>query len=436
MFPDQLNGWKQIAAYLGKSVRAAQRWEEELGLPVHRIKTLAGQIVFARRSEIDAWTLTRDELPEASEPDAPAGPQRGQLAGSGVVAGALVLLAAIVALVAVTGGGRGDRTASRFRLDGTTLQGITDEGRLAWSIDFSEPVQGPSTEWRSSLRPIQRADMDGDGDSEAVVVVSKQDRASQEQVICVTADGRELWRYTPSLTLRFGEQTFDGPWPVRDVLVVPSGAAAGVWVALSHSVWWPGALVKIDERGTASLRFVQAGTIHALEVRPYEGRDVIVAAGVNNEHAGATIAVLNPDEPASSPQNPGSPFACRDCPAGHPLKYVVLPRSELNRLSRVPYNLATGMAVSGSAMVVTTTEWHEPGMGAMFTLDRSFAPAGVTMDDGYWYLHRRLEQSHVVTHDTQHCPDRRSRRIVRIWEPRHGWRETTTASISAAIPGV
>src|SRR5689334_19614404 len=34
---DTLTGWKEIAAYLGKSVRTAHRWKTELGLPVHRM---------------------------------------------------------------------------------------------------------------------------------------------------------------------------------------------------------------------------------------------------------------------------------------------------------------------------------------------------------------------------------------------------------------
>ena len=50
MSEDTLHGWKDIAAYVGKSVRSAQRWERELGLPTHRINTPDGQIVYARRS--------------------------------------------------------------------------------------------------------------------------------------------------------------------------------------------------------------------------------------------------------------------------------------------------------------------------------------------------------------------------------------------------
>lgn len=52
--PDQLTGWKEVANYLGKSVRTVQRWERVSGLPVHRVQPL-GEVVYAFRSEIDSW---------------------------------------------------------------------------------------------------------------------------------------------------------------------------------------------------------------------------------------------------------------------------------------------------------------------------------------------------------------------------------------------
>ena len=56
----QLNGWKEIAAYLGKSVRSVQRWEVTLGLPVRRIRTPDGVIIYAEPGEIDTWKRTLD----------------------------------------------------------------------------------------------------------------------------------------------------------------------------------------------------------------------------------------------------------------------------------------------------------------------------------------------------------------------------------------
>jgi non-specific serine/threonine protein kinase len=73
---DRLESWKEIATYLGRSVRTARRWEAEEGLPVHRHMHRALGSVYAYRSELDAWRqgLERRREPadrrEASEPAA------------------------------------------------------------------------------------------------------------------------------------------------------------------------------------------------------------------------------------------------------------------------------------------------------------------------------------------------------------------------------
>ena len=53
----RLDGWKEIAAYLNRGVRTAQRWERDLGLPVRRLGTGGAEVVYAFRAELDAWLL-------------------------------------------------------------------------------------------------------------------------------------------------------------------------------------------------------------------------------------------------------------------------------------------------------------------------------------------------------------------------------------------
>lgn len=60
---DTLNGWKEIAQYLGKSTRTAQRWERNYCLPVHRIAAARGEIIWASRTELDRWRTQRPALP-------------------------------------------------------------------------------------------------------------------------------------------------------------------------------------------------------------------------------------------------------------------------------------------------------------------------------------------------------------------------------------
>jgi Tol biopolymer transport system component len=56
---DRFDSWKEIAAYLGRSVRTLHRWEKEEGLPVHRHRHRDLGSVFAYKSELDAWSRTR-----------------------------------------------------------------------------------------------------------------------------------------------------------------------------------------------------------------------------------------------------------------------------------------------------------------------------------------------------------------------------------------
>ncbi|WP_191621144.1 PD40 domain-containing protein [Marinihelvus fidelis] len=71
-----MGSWKEIANYLGKTVRTVQRWEEKEGLPVRRLVHESGATVFAFEHEIDRWlnrrSLTVHEQPVSGAQLAPA----------------------------------------------------------------------------------------------------------------------------------------------------------------------------------------------------------------------------------------------------------------------------------------------------------------------------------------------------------------------------
>ena len=60
------SGWKDVANYLGKSVRTVQRYERGLGLPIRRPSAKATLAVIATKAELDAWIsaspLRRNEV--------------------------------------------------------------------------------------------------------------------------------------------------------------------------------------------------------------------------------------------------------------------------------------------------------------------------------------------------------------------------------------
>lgn len=106
----QLHGWKEIAEYIGKGVRQAQRWEK-LGMPVHRVGGMDG-VVYAFRAEIDLWRRSaagqEAEQPSpgdthAAEPDLPSASDAPAAGAWGAHRGfrAALMLAAGLALCGV-----------------------------------------------------------------------------------------------------------------------------------------------------------------------------------------------------------------------------------------------------------------------------------------------------------------------------------------------
>ena len=68
----RLNGWKEIAWYLGRGVRTIQRWEKVFGLPIHRLGSGRGDVVHAFAQELDAWLKTAGRTYDLSESPAAA----------------------------------------------------------------------------------------------------------------------------------------------------------------------------------------------------------------------------------------------------------------------------------------------------------------------------------------------------------------------------
>jgi len=88
---DRLDSWKEIAAYLNRDVKTAQRWEKREAMPVHRHLHDRMGSVYAFRTELNAWTRSRN-LRAAHEqengnaalsPAAPAPPPEPEISTSG-----------------------------------------------------------------------------------------------------------------------------------------------------------------------------------------------------------------------------------------------------------------------------------------------------------------------------------------------------------------
>ena len=63
----RLDSWKEIAAYLKRDIRTAQRWEKQEGLPVHRHVHEERGTAYAFSAEIDEWLKKRRSVDTGQE---------------------------------------------------------------------------------------------------------------------------------------------------------------------------------------------------------------------------------------------------------------------------------------------------------------------------------------------------------------------------------
>src|SRR6516162_9864002 len=98
---DRLDSWKEISAYLKRSVRTVHRWESEEGLPVHRHLHQSSGTVYAFKSQLDTWWASRKTQLEAiAEPPDETLPT-GRRSTSAVTRWLIVL--GVIVLVAAMG---------------------------------------------------------------------------------------------------------------------------------------------------------------------------------------------------------------------------------------------------------------------------------------------------------------------------------------------
>ena len=68
---EQIQGWKEIAAYLGRDERTVKRWEKQRGLPVRRIPGTGRANVYVVVSELELW-LAQPGSTSPADPNAPS----------------------------------------------------------------------------------------------------------------------------------------------------------------------------------------------------------------------------------------------------------------------------------------------------------------------------------------------------------------------------
>jgi hypothetical protein len=435
----RLTGWKEIAAYLGRGVRTAQRWEREFGMPVRRIGTNRAESVFAFVEEIDDWLTSAsaasakgERVSDAPDPDralaelaeSESAPQDPSPAASNpapsripVRMKALVwVLGSLTVLLAAIGIWResSPRTTpllapcvpSSWTVTVDTLTVRDDGGRTCWSHRFPALLRVSEYERPGPTAPAGIEDLDGDGNRETWFIVHPERRedAKQSGFFLFDRNGQPRWAYRFEGTVRFGESTYPGPWAAHRLFVTErpeGGGGRAIWAVSRDQTEYPAVLQRLDPAsGAPQSAYWSNGYIEALTLTPWKGRPVLLAGAAFNARVAPSVAIIDAANPNGSTPAEQLKYRCTSCAPGEPLALVVFPKPARFR----------GYAVSGSvhridpgtAPVFATVTATHGGLGGMdiagvYRLDNDLFPLRADAGDGYLATYEQMVRAGRIT---------------------------------------
>jgi hypothetical protein len=424
----RLTSWKEIATHMGRDVRTVLRWEKQRGLPVHRVPGATGRVVFAYTDELDAWAkgsaLEADAGYEPSSESVsesvtepvpePAASGRSSFYRMAVATGiAVVAIAAGAASVASRlSNGSGSRELARAEVTDTAIRATAVDGTVLWTYPIGPNVHAPYS--RSVVTDLND---DGRPDVAASLILDKG--GARGVLVALDHRGRKLWEHEIPDTLTFGADAYGPSWAPDDLIAYTSGGQPRLAWALHHHTWWPSMIAVFNGRGERAATFVNSGWIRSTSVSA-DGK-YLLAGGISNARNGSSFAILDAHQPGgSSPEDPGSPYQCRNCPPGTPIRYFVIPWSDVIEPTILGGRRGAFVSLPDGSLELRAVQRQNAEM--LVELTPSFEIKRRRMSDGFWLVHAELEREGLIKHAREACPLRNGPTVLE-WMPEQGWRE-------------
>ncbi|MGO8815464.1 MAG: hypothetical protein ACLQVG_12485 [Terriglobia bacterium] len=362
--PRKLVGWKEIAEYLRTSTRTAQRWERELGLPVHHAGSSKGYSVLAYAEEFEIWLKTSKGKTASTSDQRGVGSSTDggtrtsvRLRPKWLAALAIAAVAAGTTLVIHRYNAAHGPKVSSITFSGRQLL-AWNGGKVLWAYDLGQPTRilQPEEDVSQKVQILPREDdRDGEVIVAAPLMLFEVGNLSTDGVFSFSSSGKLLWQHVFADRIHFGGEDCGPRWQIQSLMVTGDGPHSSAWCTICSYPTSVSILVEIDPSGHTTRYFVNYGHLGHLRELHTHGGSFILAGGTNNESDEGAVAVLKEGEPSGrSPQTAGL-SECESCPEGQPYRYFLFPRSEVIRVTGPPYNSVMGLLVTNAEAQVMTS---------------------------------------------------------------------------------
>jgi hypothetical protein len=425
----RLTSWKEIATHMGRDVRTVLRWEKQRGLPVHRAPGATGRVVFAYTDELDAWARGKaaetepailpqfvPDPPPAVVPEPPGSkPTSWHRPAIAATLALVVVAVGVGALAMKLARGPAAGELARAEVTETAIRATGADGTVLWTYPAVRGVQ-------PAYSRAATVDLNADGhDDVAASLVINDGSSGGAMGVLLALDhrGRKLWERDAQDSLVFGGEAFGPTWAPDELIAYTSGGEPRLAWALHHHTWWPSLLAVYNARGERTSTFVNSGWIR--NVIPSHDGKYLLAGGISNARNGAAFAVLDARQPSgASPEDPRSAYECHNCPPGAPIRYYVIPWSDI--IEPTILGGRRGQFVSFPDGSIELRAVNRQNAEFIVDLTPSFEIKRRRFSDGFWLVHAQMERDGQLKHSREKCPFRDGPPVLE-WMPESGWRE-------------
>jgi hypothetical protein len=422
-----LHSWKEVAAFLGATVRSVQRWEKTAGLPVHRQGGGLKTRVYAYSDQLERWRESGQVATSEREP-APVPVLRRRWLHIAILG--IAVLAAIAFLVWRGDMARRGGVPAMWRLENSTLTVMDAVGRACWMKQFPPFDPGFEAEVRDK---VLIADIDGDGQREVLFnFVPANVGESGGSLMCFEQTGRLRWQYHYGSAKTFGNRSFSASYRGQVIRPVRIDGKPHLLTVANHYVWYPSQTALIDPAtGRLEEEYWHPGAIRQCVLYDLDGdgQDEVLLGGINNPGDGlghAALAVLKlPFSKAPRQSVPG------DFPAvtgGGEWAYLLFPLPDVARVAGM-LPMLDRLSVDKAGRIFVETPLPETG-GVVYYLDTQLNVVEVRFSDNFASLHNRFFLTHLLDHRLSEAelawlrrparfpaaPDGNSPQLKRFWK--------------------
>lgn len=390
----ELSCWKEIADYLGVSVRTAQHWETERRLPVRRFSGEKGR-VGADPAELDRWRQATHAKPRWW-----SGPRFLRLWAGGATA--VLLIAGAGYLLSTRKG-----PPARFHHEFESLVVTDEQRRELWHKTFPETFDRLTTpEGLLAYHKAWFGDLDGDGRVELLYTYSPASvETTGETLFCFSHDGREKWRFAPGGTVATRQGAFPRSYNGIAFRLLPPerDGTRRIVLTVHHSPRFPNQVAVLSHQGAVLGEYWHSGHLGLMELADLDGdgKPEILMAGISNGYKAATLLVLDPSNLGGASQEENLDYQLQGLGPGREKARILFPRTCINRKFH-EYGVAGRLAVHGDSIEVAvsegTTVRGEWNLLVFYGLNRKLELADVVVNDPLKAAHRELEAAGQLDH--------------------------------------